>query len=629
VHPGAFFHRDGSGVRLSRPRPRHCYVAAALLPIVLALSLAVGVTRLFAAENVGPPSLLIDLGGVRSTRAFIEPHIDSNGSKTSWSLEVATGEKGPWTPLRSGTIDSAGNGLATRTLARHLTPDTPYYLRVVATNSSGTTVQTEIETKRGVKTGNLFTTLAIGSPEVFQYDEYASQHLPEGDEHDPVDELKVPGYVQCRSRVGSAECEAHVETNGAQTEYRFEYAPAEAGHTPPEGSASWQPFNSAGSGHVTVAEDFAEPKASVTGLTPETIYYVRFEAENEKDEKRPVVLTGSFATVTAAPRGGGSANAENVTATSAYLTSSVIPDDAETHYHFRYTTEPGNPASWVEVHGSAGTVPAAEATEEYVYVGAQLTGLHPGTVYYAGLFAENAHGELSSSTLEAGGFETAGPPAAVAFAVHSLRGEGALGVSGSVSANGTSTDEEQAVTVDGGATGGTFTLTFEGETTAPIPFVLKSGLEPQGGSSAQDEENLITKALVALPNIGTHEVTQKEGGQVEKHPNVNVFPGSVRGAYTIRFAESLAGKDLPQITADASGLAPSGTISVATVQVASPFDASYHVEYTTTDFANCGEPANPTCLMTPQVDLGPGRRPRRQRLRHRSRSRRAHRPRGR
>ena len=246
VHLRAFFHRNGSGARSSRLRPRHRYVVAALLPVVLALSLAVGVTHPFAAENVGPPSLNIDLGGVRSTRAFIEPHIDPNGSKTSWSLEIATGEKGPWTLLRSGTSDNAenGNSLATRTLARHLTPGTPYYLRVVATNSSGTTVQTEIETKwSGVKVGNHFATLPVGGPEVFQYDENASQHLPEGDEHDPVDELKVPGYVQCRSRVGSAECEAHVETNGAQAEYRFEYAPAEAGHAPPEGSASWRLFS--------------------------------------------------------------------------------------------------------------------------------------------------------------------------------------------------------------------------------------------------------------------------------------------------------------------------------------------------------------------------------------------------
>ena len=262
-----------------------------------------------------------------------------------------------------------------------------------------------------------------------------------------------------------------------------------------------------------------------------------------------MVLAGSFTTVTSAPQVGGSANAENVTATSAYLTSSFIPDDAETHYHFQYTTEPGNPASWVEVPGSAGTVPASEATEEYVYVGAQLTGLHPGTVYYTRLFAENVHGEegkvcsakpgvggadeevcepLSSPTLETKGFETAGLPVAVAFAVHSLHGEGALGVSGSVSAKGASTDEEQTVTVGGGAAGGTFTLTFEGETTAPIPFVLKSGVEPLGGSSAQDEENLIAKALVALPSIGTHEVVQKEGGQVEKHPNVNVFAGAAR-----------------------------------------------------------------------------------------------------
>ena len=355
-------------------------------------------------------------------------------------------------------------------------------------------------------------------------------------------------------------------------------------------------------------------------MTPETSYYVRFAAENEKDEKKPVVLTGSFATVTAAPQVGGSADASNVTATSAYLTSSFIPDGAETHYHFQYTTEPGNLASWVEVPGSAGTVPAAEATEEYVYVGAQLTGLHPGTVYYTRLFAENVHGEegkvciytggqevcepLSTSTLGIKGFETASPPAAVAFAVHSLRGEGALGVSGSVSANGTSTDEEQTVTVGGGATGGTFTLTFEGETTAPVPFVLKSGIELDG-EGGQTEEVRIANALSALSTVG-HSVENVEG-EPRNIPNVEVVAGGVQGVYTVRFIRSLAGKDLPQMTADGSGLTPSGAVTVATVQSGVPFDASYHVEYTTTDFAHCGEPANPACLTTPQVDLGPGK----------------------
>jgi hypothetical protein len=34
------------------------------------------------------------------------------------------------------------------------------------------------------------------------------------------------------------------------------------------------------------------------------------------------------------------------------------------------------------------------------------------------------------------------------------------------------------------------------------------------------------------------------------------------------------------------------------------FDTTYHFEYTTTDFANCGQPANPNCLTTPEHDLG-------------------------
>ena len=63
---------------------------------------------------------------------------------------------------------------------------------------------------------------------------------------------------------------AQIESNGAQSEYTFEYAPAEGGHAPAEGSPSWAPFTSGAGGTVTVAEDYADPEAKLTGLAPET-----------------------------------------------------------------------------------------------------------------------------------------------------------------------------------------------------------------------------------------------------------------------------------------------------------------------------------------------------------------------
>ena len=68
------------------------------------------------------------------------------------------------------------------------------------------------------------------------------------------------------------------------------------------------------------------------------------------------------------------------------------------------------------------------------------------------------------------------------------------------------TDEQQTVRVTN-ATGGTFTLTFNGQTTAPLPF---------NATAAQ-----IDAALEALSNIGADNI-QTSGGPVNT-ANVNVF----------------------------------------------------------------------------------------------------------
>ena len=73
------------------------------------------------------------------------------------------------------------------------------------------------------------------------------------------------------------------------------------------------------------------------------------------------------------------------------------------------------------------------------------------------------------------------------------------------------------------ATGGTFTLTFNGQTTAPLPF---------NATAAQ-----IDAALEALSNIGADNI-QTSGGPVNT-ANVNVF-----------FRRALQQSDQNQMTAD-------------------------------------------------------------------------------
>ncbi len=89
--------------------------------------------------------------------------------------------------------------------------------------------------------------------------------------------------------------------------------------------------------------------------------------------------------------------------------------------------------------------------------------------------------------------------------------------------------------------GGSYTLTFEGHTTGPIPYNATDGKLQQA----------ITSVLGHNTSLGV-EVAATVGGS----------PG---GPYRVEFIGSLADTNVPQITADPSGLTPSGaTITPAT-----------------------------------------------------------------
>jgi PKD repeat protein/type 1 glutamine amidotransferase len=95
------------------------------------------------------------------------------------------------------------------------------------------------------------------------------------------------------------------------------------------------------------------------------------------------------------------------------------------------------------------------------------------------------------------------------------------------------TNENQTITV-AGATGGTFALTFDGQTTAPIPFPLVNAD--------------IEAALEALSNLDDVAVT-----------------GTV--ARTVNFRGDKSEQGVPQMTADASGLTgTTPTVTIATTQ---------------------------------------------------------------
>jgi hypothetical protein len=114
-----------------------------------------------------------------------------------------------------------------------------------------------------------------------------------------------------------------------------------------------------------------------------------------------------------------------------------------------------------------------------------------------------------------------------------------------IGTGGSGTAEVQTVTVTGGPTGGTFTLTFDGETTAPIDF----------DAVAAD----VQAALEGLPGVEVGEVT---------------VTGT--GPYTVTF--TAAQGDVPQMTANGA-LLTGGTAPGVTVTTATPGDNLTDVGY--------------------------------------------------
>lgn len=101
-----------------------------------------------------------------------------------------------------------------------------------------------------------------------------------------------------------------------------------------------------------------------------------------------------------------------------------------------------------------------------------------------------------------------------------------------------SSDEVQTVTVTGAPTGGTFTLTYSGQTTIAVAC----------DASAAAVQN----ALVALSNVGSTDV---------------LVTGPAGGPYAVTFGGELAATDVPQMTAAAAltgGTSPSVAVVTQT-----------------------------------------------------------------
>ncbi len=582
-----------SNKRQSRGRRRLVSAAAVL---VLAVAAAAPASPAFAAEE--QPPIFVNRGAwvltPYPTRAVIEVDYLSAGLRSTWGAKYAIAEANCEPPAKeAGCVWEVANaneespganeppaggkvvvgqeplrgeqrGATGREYLRHLEPGTHYYVRIAAKNSLGEADETLS-----------FQTLPASKPEV-------SQIHPGG---------LVPGdakplFVGAAISDTAAEFNTGVESNGLETVYQLEYSLPEGGHAPAVHSASWKAFSSGGGGTITPAEEHAAVKAETTGLTPETTYYVRLKMSNGVGETIQNTYTtelgevSTFTTLTARPL----ASIEpprNVTASSAYVTAQFEPRGERTVW--RFESAPAASGPWTVIPGGSGTITQAQA-EAFPYgqngsrFGARIAGLQPSTVYYVRATAENecAVG-CGKTTGEAESFETAGGPSVSAFAVHALHGE-ALRLLGSVNPNSLPTSAEQTITIEGAPAGGTFTLGFEGQSTAPLPYNASS--------------EAVGQALGALSSV------EKTGGRL----NLSGPPG---GPYVVYFAGGAGGRPQPLIEADGLGLLPSGSVSVVSSQAGGEaYDTHYRFQYVSEQgFSEHGWAG---AAESPEVDIGSG-----------------------
>lgn len=104
---------------------------------------------------------------------------------------------------------------------------------------------------------------------------------------------------------------------------------------------------------------------------------------------------------------------------------------------------------------------------------------------------------------------------------------------------GTGTNEKQVVTLGNSPSGGTFTLTYDGQTTGNIAYDASA--------------STVDTALEALSNIGAGDVT---------------VTGSAGGPWTVEFTGSLAATDVALMTGDATNLTGTNEQQIVTLHTA-------------------------------------------------------------
>jgi hypothetical protein len=542
---------------VNHPRRIAAGVVAVVVGVLLAGVLVVPVS--LGARATGPPRLVEVSQAIFSTRAQIGVELKDEFLATKWKASYGSSPTGPWTEVNAGEIsqEAAANsegerveigthdrllngGASEEVFLRGLKTGTSYYARFIAENAdnSGKPAEDVIP----------FETLPVEKPEVDRIN-FGATSFQQADELTDT----TTGFY------------AKIDANGAAASYAFEYALSEAG-----------PWSQGATGTIGASEEYKWVQAGLSGLKPETKYYVRLKASNEKGEtvqrtynKNAGEEVSSFTTGTAKPDV--SVGVRNVTAASAYVHTLVGGHGSATHWGLEYAESEGGP--WSPVPGGSGTVSQVQAEALGYDAGAQggvrLTGLSASSTYYVRASASNSCAEgCGSVTSGVSSFTTSGGPSASVFGAHGLVGD-SLRLLGSVASNSVATSAEQVITLEGSPTGGSFTLSFEGHSTAALPYDASAGEVQQ----ALDAE------------VGVE--------------------GPDGGPYTLIFYAASSGQSEPLIEGDGSGLTPSGSVSVVSTQAGGVgYDTHYHFEYVSE--RSFAEHVWAQAVQSPEEDAGLG-----------------------
>lgn len=200
----------------------------------------------------------------------------------------------------------------------------------------------------------------------------------------PVVSTKPTSYVSKESVVMNG----LVNPSGATTSYWYEYGTSES-------FGSSTPEQLVGGGYLAY-----QAPATVSTLSPETIYYYRLSARNQYGTSVGETLnfkTSSEEPVAFASPSAITKPATGITGAGANLNGSAVSGGIDGYYWFEY----GETASL----GQATPVASAGILKTAKNVSTKIFDLKPGTTYYYKLYVQNIYGTASGEVLN---FKTKG-----------------------------------------------------------------------------------------------------------------------------------------------------------------------------------------------------------------------------